>query len=166
MKSKTTNDNTREEVNQPKRRAVAYLRSASSHQGDLERGLAHQQRRCAEVAARRGIRLDEYYEDPGASGRDRFRPALVALLERLQRSPKIDYVIVANPSRLSRSPIDCLLLEAEIERCGATLVTADEAARPLDELVQSLYLAMCEFDSKQRSQRAKAAWARKRSEAA
>ena len=89
------------------------------------------------------------------------------MLERLQRSPQVHYVLVVEPSVLSTSLSERLQLELAIEVRGARLITGGNRQTALVvELLESLYAVLCEADTRARSERAKAAWARKKNQAA
>ena len=131
MKKRLINLNNHEEVNNNKKRrlrAVGYVRQAAVPQHDDESRLSEQHERCQQVADQLAADIIDTYEDLGTSGRYLDRPGLIALLKRLKRSPRIDYVIAADRSRLNRNAWSHLLLIEEIERSGARLVTAQDEA--------------------------------------
>lgn len=109
--------------------AVSYLRArAVTGRGDhteQELRLLEQQRQAYESAAgrMRAILIEEY-ADLGNSANDRERPALTAMLKRLQAGD-VDYVIVASGDRLARAFDYYQELQAAIEKCGARLIVAD-----------------------------------------
>ena len=154
----TPHPNAKSQITRP--RAVTYVRSATVSRRGKHAVVRDQRRQCDELATKLGAEAVEIYEDLGKSGNDVHRPGLKALLERVDQQPKVDYVITRDRNRLSRNTRDDVTLHDRIERTGARVVTTDRA--PLHDFLQTLSAIVAELDSRERSERARAAWARRR----
>ena len=179
MKANPNNSKKQEEVKGDRQhikpRAVCYLRSATAPQRRPASVLDTQRARCDATAQALGARVVASYEDAGKSAHELTRPGLQALLARLKRRPQIDYVITPDRSRLSRNILIDTKLSAEIEQSGARLVTTHNDHRPMTEamsaegvsaaeqFVTCLVQIISEFEHRERSARAKAAWQARKS---
>ncbi len=144
------------------KRAVSYLRVSSAGQADKDYdpegfSLPAQRRGCESKAeSLEATIVDEFLErGESAKSRDR-RPALRAMLERVQRGD-IDYVIVHKIDRLARNRMDDVLIVQEIRAAGATLVSVSENVdeTPGGMLLHGVIASISEFYSQNLSNEVK-----------
>lgn len=98
---------------------VAYLRSASGNRFQGGLSLAAQRKTCEDYAHHLGIRISLVYADAGVSGLSDAHAGLRQLLHDIV-CLRIGRVIMAEPTRLSRSPRLQQQLQARI-RSGASI---------------------------------------------
>jgi DNA invertase Pin-like site-specific DNA recombinase len=99
---------------------VAYLRSASGNQFRGGLSLVAQRKICEDYARHLGVRISLVYSDVGVSGLSDDRVGLKQLLRDIV-CLRIGRVIVAEPTRLSRSLRLQQQLQARIRGNGAGL---------------------------------------------
>lgn len=107
----------------PSSRAVGYLRVSTGQQADSGLGLEAQERAVTDTARRLGLELVAVYTDAGASGTWELkdRPGLADAINTVRRG---DVLLVAKRDRLARDSFMTAILEREISRKGARLVSA------------------------------------------
>lgn len=104
--------------------AIGYLRVSTTAQADEGISLEAQRDRIAEFCASRKFELVEVIEDAGISGKNiKDRPGLQAALARLKRG---QVLVTYSWSRLARSTLDLLHIEAELKRRGVELASVTE----------------------------------------
>jgi DNA invertase Pin-like site-specific DNA recombinase len=140
---------------QTAKRAVTYLRVSSTAQVKTDYdpegiSIPAQRDACQRKAAQMGVEIVEEYVEPGRSGRrmDQ-RPSFQSMLERIQQSRDIDYVIVYKLSRMNRNRVDDALVLASLRKYGVTLVSATESIdeTPVGQLMHGILAAFNEFRS-------------------
>jgi DNA invertase Pin-like site-specific DNA recombinase len=99
---------------------VAYLRTASRNQFQGGLSLAAQRKTCENYARHLGVRISLVYADAGVSGLSDDRIGLRQLLRDIV-CLRIGRVIVAEPTRLSRSLRLQQQLQARIRGNGASI---------------------------------------------
>jgi DNA invertase Pin-like site-specific DNA recombinase len=114
------------------RRAVIYLRVASSHPED-QATVDRQREACQELARRYDLTVTGEYVDLGRSGWSRERRGLQRLLTDLGGAAPANYVIVDRVQRLSRNVEQHVRLQAALARSGADVLCADEADSSLTQ---------------------------------
>lgn len=103
--------------------AIGYLRVSTEEQADSGLGLDAQRASITDAAARCGLPLRAMVVDDGVCGGlpiDR-RPALFQAVQTLRRG---DVVLVARRDRLGRDVIEVGLIEREIAKRGARVISA------------------------------------------
>ena len=143
-------------------RAVAYLR-VSTDQQDL--GMDAQRTQITDWAARGGVEVLAWHEDRVSGGADlEDRPGLADALGALARSDAALFV-VAKRDRLARDTTNAGLFVRTVERCGATVASADGVGAgtdPAAKMIVGMLDVIAEFERKQIGGRTKAALAEKR----
>jgi site-specific DNA recombinase len=112
---------------QTTKRAVSYLRVASTDPRDQREGISRQRQACLREAERLGAAITGEYIDVGASGNDTGRSGLRRLLRSITKQP-VEYVITRDQARLARNPIDGMRIMRRIEDAGASIVVAEKGA--------------------------------------
>jgi DNA invertase Pin-like site-specific DNA recombinase len=104
-------------------RAIAYLRVSTDRQADSGLGLEAQRASVTAAAARHGYELGGEFVDAGASGALALedRPGLHAAIGELRRG---DVLLVAKRDRLARSVMIMLLIEQQVVRRRARILSA------------------------------------------
>jgi DNA invertase Pin-like site-specific DNA recombinase len=128
-----------------KKDAVSYVRVASGlDEADERRQLADQRISCHHRARSLGAAIVGEFKDTGST-RSADRPGLQAMLRHVRRGG-IDFVVVANPDRLSRSAAEYDRIKTIVERTGAALVDGSSSSGPAAErLRQALLKSFAEF---------------------
>jgi DNA invertase Pin-like site-specific DNA recombinase len=146
-------------------RAYGYLRVSTEGQADSGLGLDAQRSALVAAAARHGLELVNVFTDAGVSGSLELadRPGLFACVNALKRG---DVLLVAKRDRLGRDVIVVALLEREVERKGARILSAagegTENNDPSSMLQRRILDAFSEHTRLLISQRTKAALKAKR----
>lgn len=103
-------------------KAVGYIRVSTEMQVEQGYSLKNQRREIAEYAKAMGMQLVETYKDKGKSGKNNSgRPGFQDMLQYIQDSGDIDYVIVYSLSRFGRNAADVLIALQQLERYGVYL---------------------------------------------
>jgi DNA invertase Pin-like site-specific DNA recombinase len=104
-------------------RAVAYRRVSTVDQADSGLGLEAQQTVIAAAAARLNLDISETFTDAGLSGSLglEHRPGLADALNALDRR---DTLLVAKRDRIARDAFLAVLVEREVARKGARIISA------------------------------------------
>jgi site-specific DNA recombinase len=135
-------------------RAACYIRVSTDRQATDGLSLGEQDRRVrAHVDAQEGWELVDVFVDAGISGKRDDRPALVALLGRLD---EIDVLVVPKLDRLGRSARHLHNVYAQLEAAGVAFVSlADgfDTTTVGGRLTRSLLSAMAEFEADTISER-------------
>lgn len=107
----------------PTSRAIGYARVSTGKQAESGLGIEAQESAIREAARRQGYQLTTIYRDEAASGSWELkdRPGLADALNALKRG---DVLIVAKRDRLARDTFMTAILERELSRKGARLVSA------------------------------------------
>lgn len=102
---------------------LAYLRVSTHDQVESGAGLNAQEDACRIWCSANKTPEPTIFRDEGVSGAARLdrRPALMLALETLQRD---DVLLVAKRDRLGRDPIGVAMIEASVERIGASIISA------------------------------------------
>jgi DNA invertase Pin-like site-specific DNA recombinase len=135
----------------------AYIRVSTEQQSDSGLGIEAQTSAC--VAYAKG-ELIAVFIDKAVSGTVSLqkRPQLMALLSELEKG---DIVVVAKRDRIGRDPICVALIEAAIERVGASIVSCagegTEGTDPSHMLMRRMVDAFAEYERLLISTRTKAA---------
>ena len=145
--------------------AVAYLRVST----DLERqALGAQAQRVAveQWAEKNGITIARWFVEQVTGGAPLDRRPL--LLEAIATVATLNagHLVVQRLDRFSRDPLTAALAEAELRKCGASLVCADGTGGgddPTSELIRGILLSVARFEKALIRSRIKAALAVKRS---
>ena len=144
------------------KRAIIYLRVSTARQassgGEAEGySIPAQREACRRKATELGADVVDEYVDAGASARSADRPALQALLDRLNEQKDVDYVIVHKVDRLARDRADDVAIGLTIHKAGAVLVSASEQIddTPAGTLLHGIMAAIAEFYSKNLSHETK-----------
>ena len=144
------------------KRAVIYLRVSTEKQVQTwtnEDGLSlsAQEDICRAHAHQLDAEVVEVYKEKGVSGRKRDRRVeLARLLEDIQTTKPVDFVIVYKLDRLARNTVDDVQLAEEIEAAGARLVSVMEQfdnASPQGWLMHRMFAMFAEYEVKNSGQR-------------
>jgi len=107
-----------------KKSAYGYVRVSTTGQVDEGVSLEAQRDRIADYCANRGFDLVDVIEDAGISGKNiKDRPGLQAALSKLKRG---QVLVTFSWSRLARSTIDLLNIEAELKRRGVEIASVTD----------------------------------------
>jgi site-specific DNA recombinase len=138
-------------------RGVIYLRVSSSRQADTdydEEGFSIPAQRggCRRKSEAMGVSVgpgDEYI-DRGESAKTADRPALQAMLARVESDPSIGYVFVHKIDRLARNRADDIAIVARIRAAGAQIVSVSENIdeTPSGVLLHGIMASIAEFYSR------------------
>jgi site-specific DNA recombinase len=145
--------------------AVAYLRTALVERPRVGPDpIAVQRQACGVKAQELGAMLEPEFCDFGRSGRDPRRPGLIALMERLQEEPHVDYLIVHRLDRLASSSLDHQRLWRQLQNAQVRLVSCSEVIddRSSARLSQGLISLMADWYSREHSRRVREGIARKK----
>ena len=104
-------------------RAIAYIRVSTDQQRESGLGLEAQHEAVTQTAVRLGLNLAGTYTDAGLSGTLAVedRPGLADALNALRRG---DVLIVAKRDRIARDAFISVLIEREVSKKGARIVSA------------------------------------------
>ncbi|MGH2554570.1 MAG: recombinase family protein, partial [Actinomycetota bacterium] len=134
------------------RRAVIYLRVSTEQQTkragtDEGYSIEYQRDVCRRKAQGLGAVVVDEFVDAGESAKTADRPALQAMLERVEREHDVDYVIVHKLDRLSRNRLDDAMISVQIEAAKAQLVSVVENIdeTPAGVLMHGLLAAFNEY---------------------
>ncbi len=136
---------------------LIYLRVSSSRQADTdydEEGYSIPAQRggCQRKAEGIGVPLarDPDYIDRGESAKTADRPALQAMLERVERDASIGYVFVHKLDRLARNRVDDIEIVTRIRAAGAQIVSVAENIdeTPSGVLLHGIMASIAEFYSR------------------
>src|SRR5688572_9150478 len=146
-------------------RAFGYLRVSTDQQADSGLGLEAQREAVHKTAARLGLPLADVFTDAGLSGALDLesRPNLFAAVQALKRG---DVLIVAKRDRLGRDLVGVAMIERQIMRKGARIVSAaGEGTEGTDAgamLQRQILDVFAEYERRLIGQRTKAALQAKR----
>ncbi len=134
------------------KRAVIYLRVSTEQQtkraGDPEGySIPAQREACTRKAEALGAAVVDEFVDAGESAKTADRPALQAMLERVEREHDVDFIVVHKLDRLSRNRLDDALISVRIEAAKARLVSVVEHIdeTPSGVLMHALLAAFNEY---------------------
>ncbi len=134
--------------------AIGYVRVSTEDQAREGVSLDAQEARIRAWCAERALPVASIHVDAGISGaRADTRPALQAALSEAQAG---SVLVVYAISRLSRSTIDALLIEARLREAGATLHSLSESydlASASGRMVFRLMCILAEFEREQLAER-------------
>lgn len=145
--------------------AFGYLRVSTDQQADSGLGLEAQRGAVTKTAARLGLPLADVFTDAGLSGALDLesRPSLFAAVQELKRG---DVLIVAKRDRLGRDLVGVAMIERQIMRKGARIVSAaGEGTEGTDAgamLRRQILDVFAEYERRLIGQRTKAALQAKR----
>lgn len=146
-------------------RAFGYLRVSTDQQADSGLGLDAQREAVEKTAARLGLPLADVFTDAGLSGALDLesRPNLFTSVQGLKRG---DVLIVAKRDRLGRDLVGVAMIERQIMRKGARIVSAaGEGTEGTDAgamLQRQILDVFAEYERRLIGQRTKAALQAKR----
>ena len=101
-------------------KAVIYARTATTMQTNQRSNIRAQIKNCHKCARANALNVREVFADAGFSGARLERPALRRMRELILHD-RINVVIVANLSRLTRSVVDLSTLRKEFGKRGTQL---------------------------------------------
>lgn len=104
-------------------RSLGYVRVSARRQAKSGLGLADQRRAITEASERLGLELATVYEDAAVSGRKGLedRPGLFDAIQALEPG---DVLLVAKRCRLGRDVVELGLIERQISKRGARVISA------------------------------------------
>jgi DNA invertase Pin-like site-specific DNA recombinase len=130
-------------------KAIGYVRVSTERQGESGLGLEAQRSALEEASARLGAASLEVFEDSGLSGTLELakRPGLLDAVAALGAG---DVLLVARRDRLGRDVVNVALIEREVERRGARIVSASgegsELEGPTGNLVRTILDAVNAYE--------------------
>lgn len=123
----------------------AYLRVSTEGQSDSGAGMSAQLDACQRI----GGNLAGIYKDEGISGSASIDKRL-GLLEAISVLSKGDILIVAKRDRLGRDPLVIAMVEKEVRRKGARIISAagegTDSDNPSDILMRRMVDAFSEYE--------------------
>ena len=135
-------------------RAVIYLRVSTKEQAEMGGeaegfSIPAQRDACRRKAESLGAVVAEEFVDRGESARTANRPELLRMLGYL-REQSVQYVIVHKVDRLARSRADDVVINLEIQKSGARLVSCSENIdeTPSGLLLHGIMSSIAEFYSR------------------
>lgn len=120
--------------------AVGYVRVSTEEQHSKGYGLEVQKEEITNYSNLKNIALDKIYEDPGFSGSEMSRPALMRLFEDSKKG-HFKYLIVYKTDRLARDNYLSWWIEKELKKNNIELISITEPYR-LDDPSGRLFFAM------------------------
>ena len=136
------------------KKAVVYLRVSSTQQADKDfdaegYSIPAQRDACEREATSLTAEVVDEYIDRGESATTAKRPALRAMLDRIQRGD-IDFVIVHKIDRLARNRADDVEIVMAIRQAGAQVVSVTENIdeTPSGLLLHGIMSSIAEFYSR------------------
>ncbi len=136
-------------------RAVIYTRVSTAEQVD-NYSLATQRRQCEEFCARNGMEVDSVFVEEGASAKTPERTEFKRMLAYCSENAKsIDFVVVHDVSRFSRSSLDYEVIRDALRRVGISLRSATQAfdESAAGELVGGMLAMVANFENRQKAER-------------
>ncbi len=136
---------------------LSYLRVSSARQAETdydEEGFSIPAQRggCLRKAEAMGVAMAAggEYVDRGESAKTADRPALQAMLERVESDPAVGYVFVHKLDRLARNRADDIAIVMRIRSAGAQVVSASENIdeTPSGLLLHGIMASIAEFYSR------------------
>jgi DNA invertase Pin-like site-specific DNA recombinase len=130
-------------------KAIGYVRVSTERQGESGLGLEAQRQAIQEASERLRAPSLEIFEDSGLSGALELakRPGLLDAIAALGKG---DVLLIARRDRLGRDVVNVALIEREIERRGARVVSASgegsELEGPTGELVRTILDAVNAYE--------------------
>ena len=110
------------------KKAILYARAATKCEGESRASISRQLEALREYADRAGYAVLEEVADPGQSGASLDRPGMERV-RRLVARGGVASVLTEDRDRLSRRPLDRLILGREFEESGCETHAIREAAR-------------------------------------
>ena len=120
--------------------AVGYVRVSTEEQHSKGYGLEVQKEEITNYSNSKNIVLEKIYEDPGYSGSEMSRPALMRLFED-SKEGRFKYLIVYKTDRLARDNYLSWWIEKELKKNNIELISITEPYR-LDDPSGRLFFAM------------------------
>lgn len=116
----------------PAARAIGYVRVSTDQQRESGLGLEAQESSIRDAAARLGLAVASLHVDAGLSGSLSLeqRPGLAEALNALRRG---DVLLVAKRDRIARDAFVSVLIEREVAKKGARIVSAAGEGTETDE---------------------------------
>ena len=137
------------------KRAVVYLRVSTAQQAKRDGSpegysIPFQRDACRRKAESLGALVVDEYVDIGESGTSAERPALQAMLARVQEERDVDIVIVHKVDRLARSREDDLMISLALKTAKVDLVSVTENIddTPPGRLLHGIMAAIADFYSR------------------
>jgi DNA invertase Pin-like site-specific DNA recombinase len=130
-------------------KAIGYVRVSTERQGESGLGLEAQRQAIQEASERLRPASLEIFEDSGLSGTLELakRPGLLDAIAALGKG---DVLLIARRDRLGRDVVNVALIEREIERRGARVVSASgegsELEGPTGNLVRTILDAVNAYE--------------------
>lgn len=133
-----------------KKKAVIYLRAATTAQLEANNGLGEQRKICLEYAAKNDYVIVDTYIDSGVNGISTdICSAWEEMMNRLRIDPDIHAVIVGDISRISRNLALYLKRKEDLGSFGKKLISASEPfteeGSPTAELMGAIMASFAEF---------------------
>ena len=83
-----------------------------------EKNIAYQVKECKEFAERNGYEVVEVYADTSTNEN------LISLIKQALKTNDFQYVLVHNPSRISRNPFDFHSHQSKLKKAGKDIISA------------------------------------------
>lgn len=142
--------------------AIAYIRVSTE---DQELGIGAQRAQIQAYAERNGYTIVEWHEDRTSGTTDIVdRPGLTAAIAAVEAC-SARALLVAKRDRVARDTLIALIIDREVEKRGAHVLTADGTGNgndPSDKLIRSILDAVAAFERAMIASRTKAALAVKK----
>ena len=144
---------------EPSKRAVIYARVSTKAQaerhGNPEGYSLPTQRLAGRIRAEElgAVVVDEYVDKDSGTRVDK-RPAMLALIERVETKRDVDYVIVHQLSRFARNRLDDASITQRLEDAGAVLISCLEGIdrTPSGRMLQGVLASLNEYQSTNQSE--------------
>lgn len=134
------------------KKALIYCRVSSERQVNEGHGLDSQETICRDYAKRKSYQVEGVFKDEGISGSLFDRPAMIDLLNYLDKHAKERYTIIFDDiSRFARDVMVHLQLKLALEKRGATIESPNFNfdKSPIGETMEVMYAAFAQFHRKE-----------------
>ena len=145
-----------------RRNVCGYVRVSTEEQASVVEGsLDNQRYRIRSFVESKNVQepgwgnIVEFYVDDGYSAKDTRRPAFQRMMSDLKRR-KIDVILVADFSRLSRSISDFCVIQEALKEHGALILSLKEQydpTTPAGRMMLNLTINLAQFEREQTAER-------------
>jgi site-specific DNA recombinase len=139
-------------------RAIIYRRVSTQEQV-TNQSLGIQLKQCREHCERSGWKVDRVFTDEGESAKTTDRTEFTRLLEYCRKNPgRIQYLVVHNVSRFSRTRDDHFAVRAFLKKYGVTLRSVQEGFddSASGEFMETVMAGFAQLDNRVRGERSSA----------
>jgi len=144
---------------QSKQKCAIYTRVSTDNQAEVEFNSCEAQKEkiLSFIKSQENMELFEVYSDPGFTGANTNRPALIKLIHDIKQN-KVNVVISYKIDRLTRSPKDFYQLIELFEKHNVDFISVTErfdTSTPSGRLLRNIMLTFSQFERELISERTK-----------